>query len=475
MRYISFIKILIHIFFLRTFIKLFSGITITGKENLQQLDRYIIIANHNSHFDIIVLFCLLPVRDIVRTHAVADKKYFSKYLIVYRLVNFLFNPIWITRGDPGSKSDPLGGIKARIDMGDNIIIFPEGTRGKPGELQPFKSGIGRLMAQCSEIPIVPVYLSGTERALPKSSSLPLPFWNNVTIGPPQVCRGTHRDITQSLESILTELSRSESAHRHKRKHKKKIPPKTVAFLGIDGSGKSTISRMITKELSVSSGACIVSDGLEFYENGMSKEIQPLLTEKLREAIGSYAKKAKSLKRYKIPKLAELLLRNHLLQEAGRWYIPDFIIMDGCPLLNLVAWAALYKKEHFNEDVCSKAIAFLSREDSGIKQNDPIFTHFPELLYLKRLKIYKLMLPDVVVFLDVPPATAYKRITSRDEQKQVHETKEKLGELRNAYLIVCDVIQRNWHIPTSIIDGENTPENIAASGFEFINKYISTGN
>ena len=62
-------------------------------------------------------------------------------------------------------------------------------------------------------------------------------------------------------------------------------------------------------------------------------------------VSDYAKNAKSLKQYKIPKLTELLLRNVLLNEVKRWYHPDYVVMDGSPLLNLTSWAILYKKSY----------------------------------------------------------------------------------------------------------------------------------
>ena len=82
-----------------------------------------------------------------------------------------------------------------------------------------------------------------------------------------------------------------------------------------------------------------------YKNGHPKNIQPLITDEIRKIISSYAKKAKSLKGYKIPKLAELLLRDHILDEVKKWYSPDYIILDGAPLLNLTAWAYLYKQKY----------------------------------------------------------------------------------------------------------------------------------
>lgn len=470
---ITFWALLLHVLFLRPLLKLFSGINVAGKENLDHLNQYIIIANHNSHLDILLLYYLLPVSHIVRTHPVADQPYFSKSRLAFRLVNFFFKPIWVTRGKPNLADDPFGDIKRIIDSGQSVIIFPEGTRGVSGEMQHFKSGIGRLMAQYPEIPIVPVFLSGPERSLPKTSALLLPIWNNIIVGPPQICIGGHREITHHLENILIELSRSESARRHKRKTHEPRAVKHIAFLGIDGSGKSTTSKMVAASISDSSRVCLVSDELKFFEQGRTREIQPLITEKLRQVISGYAKNAKSLKLYKIPKLMELLLRNQLLREAERWYSPDLIVLDGSPLLNLLAWSVLYKKSTIDQNTCSTALAILSGRAGNIRRDDPIFSRFPELVHLKRLGLTKLALPDIVVLIDLPPEVACQRIEVRGEQKQVHETADKLGRLRRAYLQVCEVVQKDWQVSTVILDGEQTREDLCHAGIEFVRKSIVT--
>ncbi len=470
---ITFWAMLLHVLVLRPLVKLFSGINVAGKENLDHLKQYIIIANHNSHLDILLLFYLLPISHIVRTHPVADKPHFSKSRLVFRLVDFFFKPIWVTRGKPDLADDPFREIKRIIDAGQNVIIFPEGTRGVPGEMQHFKSGIGRLMTQYPEIPIVPVFLIGPERALPRASALLLPFWSNIIVGPPQLCIGGHREITHRLENILVELSRSESARRHKRKSHEQRVVKHIAFLGIDGSGKSTTSRMVAAAISDSSRVCLVSDELKFFELGRAREIQPLITEKLRHVISGYAKKAKSLKLYKIPKLMELLLRNQLLKETERWYSPDLIVLDGSPLLNLLAWSVLYKKDTIDQDTCSRALAILSGREGNIRHDDPIFDHFPELAHLKRLGLTKLALPDIVVLIDLPPDVACQRIETRGEQKQVHETAEKLGRLRQAYRQVCEVVQSDWHIPVEILDGEQTREDLCRAAIKFVKKSNDT--
>ena len=457
------LRVVTHLFVLRPFLKLFFGINVAGWRYLASLDQYIVIANHNSHLDTLLLFYTLPVKHILTTRPVAAEEYFSKNKVLFKLVNYLFRPIWIVRGQ--EVDDPLREMKEVLNSGQNIIIFPEGTRGVPGQIEKFKTGVGRLAVEYRNIPIIPVFISGTERAFPKKSAIPIPIWNNVTIGPPQIFKGESQDITTSLEKMIRELSESETAQRHKRSVRSK-PAFTFAVLGIDGSGKSTLSRMVSKKLSDTFRVCLVSDNLELYEKNKQKELQPLLTEKVREALGRYAKTAKSLKHYKIPKLAEILLRDHIMGDVQRWYTPDIIVQDGCPLINLAAWAKLYKEEYVDTHVCAKAIRILIGEREAIKKDDPIFTKFPELAALRRFKLDHMRLPNAVIMLDVAPAVSMQRIQSRGEQMQVHETEEKLSRLREGYLLVIQVVEQEFKIPTRILDGDSEIEKLTASALEF---------
>ena len=94
----SFLQVLLHIFVLRPLLKMFLGINVVGKENLHDLDRFIIAANHNSHLDTLLLFYILPVKQICRTHVVAAEEYFSRSKVVFWVVDCLLRPILIVRG-----------------------------------------------------------------------------------------------------------------------------------------------------------------------------------------------------------------------------------------------------------------------------------------------------------------------------------------------------------------------------------------
>jgi 1-acyl-sn-glycerol-3-phosphate acyltransferase len=446
--------LLLHLVVLRPLLHLVFGLNVRGRENLPGRGPCIIAANHNSHLDILMIYSALPARLIFAAHVVAAYDYFARHRKLFAAVDFLFRPIWVDRKTDGG--DTKDRMSALLDEGEIIIIFPEGTRGEAGQLGHFYSGVGYLAADHPEVPLLPVFLRGTERALPRKAALPLPIWQQVSIGPPQRLASRVEDITKTLRESILALERSGTASRHKRRperHKAYV----VAVLGVDGSGKSTLSRRLAVDLSSAGCACLIGDSLELFANGGPRAAQPLLKEKLRRWVSAQAKDAKSLARYKIPKLTELLLRDALLGEAERWYSPDLIFMDGSPLLNMTAWSILYRPELMSADFCARAMAILAGRGSA---KDPLYKEFPELVVMKRLGLTRLALPDAVIFLDIPPTVAIERIRNRGEKMQVHETEEKLGRLREAYLMVVDATRERMGLPSFVLDGDRDVDLIA---------------
>lgn len=462
------LKILIHILFLRPLVMLVFGINIRGRENIPCEDNYIMISNHNSHFDILLLFYLLPVRHIHKTHPVAAKEYFSKSKIVFKTVNFLFSPVWVSRGKLKSNIGFLDDLRENLGAGHNLIIFPEGTRGLPGQLQTFKGAVGKISEEHPEVPVIPVFLSGPERLLPKTSAIPVPMWNNVTVSPPQVFEEAGKVITRLLENTIREHDIKEKSIRHKRKAKRSYRMNSIAVLGIDGSGKSTLSRKLAIALSADTKITLLSDKLQYYKNGNPEYTLPFITEYSRQAIGRYAKHAKSLKHYKIPKLIELILRNSLIPKVRRWHKPEYLVLDGSPILNLTAWSILYKEDKFNDKVIEKAIRVLCNKGGEIPRTDSLYEDFPELKKLRKLGV-RFHLPETVIFLDTDPGIAIGRINKRGERKQVHEKEEKLAKLQKAYLSICQVLIERFDIPTMIIAGNKSIESTSNTAINFINK------
>ena len=453
------IRILLHVLIIRPLLYLLFGVNVVGRENLDSIDKFIIIANHNSHLDIFLLYLILPLKKIVQTHPVAALDYFDKPAWLFKAMCFLFRPLWVDRTEKSLSI--IRQMQRRLDEGHSIIIFPEGTRGEAGEVNDFQRGIGLTARKNPAVPIIPVYLEGPERVFPKKAPFPMPLWNHITVGPPQILQGKSRDITAELHKNLITLADEEKSYRQHRVSESRKPFAT-AFIGIDGSGKSTLSRHLIKLFK--GETCLISDGLELFNNGEPYHAQPLIVNEIRQWVGRKSKKAKNLPRYKIPKLAELLLRDRLLIEVNRWYRPDQIFMDGCPILNMTAWAGLFHEDCFNAEVCDKALHVLIGNDD-LPKNDRIFTQLPELNVMQKLNLNHLHLPDAVVFLDINPEVSIKRIKSRGQMVQAHENQEKLTKLSKAYHVVCDVLEKT--LPVYRLSGDNDLDILAQQTYAFI--------
>lgn len=451
-------------------LRVLFGVTVSGRENFGGLGRFVLVANHNSHLDVLLLYCALPRRQVGNTRPVAAADYFGKAGIVRRLLEALLDPVWIEREGAAGRADPVEVMTGVLRGGDNLIIFPEGTRGRPGEMQRFRTGLGRVIAGNPGVAVVPAYISGPEKVMPKGALVPLPLWNSVTVGPPLRGGGGIAEVTAAAEAAVRDLERMESARRHRRAARRARVSRSVAILGIDGSGKSSVSRLLAETASRGSTSAWVSDRLELFENGRPRDLQPLITDEVRKLVGRSAKKAGSLKLYKIPKLAELLLRDRLLGEIERWFAPRLIVLDGSPLLNLAAWSVLYRGDLSEED-CRRAIEALAGDETT-PAADPLFRKYPELLSLRRLGLARLRRPDAAVFLDLPPETAVERARKRGAAMQAHETAERLGRLSAAYRVVTGVAERRMGMAVLTIDASGPLDGILPKAEDFIRRVLT---
>ncbi len=136
-------------------------------------EQAVVVGNHDTHLDVFLLFSLFPLRRVGKVRAVAAEDYFGKGLRGL-LARLLFRTLLIPRGS-GDPLKALEPVRQALRRGESLVVFPEGTRGEPGVLLPFKSGIGSLMEEFPRIPVYPVALRGVERTLPKGGVFPVPF------------------------------------------------------------------------------------------------------------------------------------------------------------------------------------------------------------------------------------------------------------------------------------------------------------
>ena len=143
----------------------------------------IYFANHTSHIDTIAIWAALPIRLRYLTHPVAAKDYWGSGLRRYVATKAL-RAVLIDRSRSDPNANPLTPLIETLQLGESLIIFPEGTRGTTAVPGPFKSGLYHLAEQFPRVQLVPVYLENLHRSLPKSAALPIPMTCTVRFGTP---------------------------------------------------------------------------------------------------------------------------------------------------------------------------------------------------------------------------------------------------------------------------------------------------
>jgi 1-acyl-sn-glycerol-3-phosphate acyltransferase len=142
----------------------FAGvhISVDNRSNLESHQPYVFMANHASTIDIWALFLAIPRR--VRMIA---KKQLAR-IPLFGWVMWAGRFIFIDRQNAAAARRSIDDAGRRIRGGDSVLIFPEGTRTRDGQLGAFKKG-GFHLAMEAGVPIVPIALRGTRALMPRGS------------------------------------------------------------------------------------------------------------------------------------------------------------------------------------------------------------------------------------------------------------------------------------------------------------------
>lgn len=186
---------------MRRFLKLIVGVKMSDTSFLKKEKQFIIVANHNSHLDTMSIMASLPSTIIHKVKPVAAKDHFGKNWLSTLLSEKLVNSLLIDRkrDKENPKNDPIHQMIAELDKGNSLIVFPEGTRGKPEIEEPLKAGIALVLAARPDVTLVPAYMQGMGKAMPKGDSLIIPHTSQLVYGDPQKIRST--EVSQILDQI----------------------------------------------------------------------------------------------------------------------------------------------------------------------------------------------------------------------------------------------------------------------------------
>ena len=144
---------------------------ITGQEKFKSIKGpCIVVANHTSHMDALVLNCALPerIRWNVYSGAAADRWFIKgrKELVMQPWYQSMAMGTFPIQRGGGSRA--LDYPKWLLDKGCNLIIFPEGTRSTSRSMAKFRHGVSVLALE-KNVPVVPVFLTGLRKLRPKGS------------------------------------------------------------------------------------------------------------------------------------------------------------------------------------------------------------------------------------------------------------------------------------------------------------------
>jgi 1-acyl-sn-glycerol-3-phosphate acyltransferase len=148
-----------------------------GVEQVEWERPLVVMANHQSHFDIPVLYAALP-----RVLGMLAKQELFRIPLFGRAMRSI-GCVSIDRSDAAESRASLERAAQRVRTGSSIVVFPEGTRSTDGRVRELKKGPFYL-AEAAGAPIVPVGIRGTRAVLPKHAKVVRPGEVELHVGAP---------------------------------------------------------------------------------------------------------------------------------------------------------------------------------------------------------------------------------------------------------------------------------------------------
>jgi len=152
-------------------------VSVTGRDRIEKGRSYVVVSNHQSHYDIFVLHGWLLI-DIIWVMKQELRK-----VPLFGMVCAGTEQIFIDGSNREAALRSLDNARKRLTGGTSVIFFAEGTRSTTGKMGEFKKGAFR-MAMDLGLPILPVTITGTEHILPAGTFDLFPGRAGLAIHPP---------------------------------------------------------------------------------------------------------------------------------------------------------------------------------------------------------------------------------------------------------------------------------------------------
>jgi 1-acyl-sn-glycerol-3-phosphate acyltransferase len=400
----------------------------------------IVVANHNSHLDAPLLMTMFPIRRIAHIHPVAAADYFGKTAWRRTIVMIGMNAMAIERtAAPGR--DVLQPTIDALEAGETLIFFPEGSRGTPGVIGLFKPGIGKIVQSVPGVLVLPVFLSGAERSLPRGESVPLPLGLDVIIGKPRSYSPLldARAIADMIRADVVALAPPPPALPGPRPG----PPVGVVCCGIDADANRALVAALTARLGTAGRTIGLSDTiLEADEAGVrpSDGVPLVRSRRLPQAL-AWAFRTGGM--YRGNKFAEMIQRARLHEALQDGRTARFVVGVGSPVVDLLAWGeADFYSGAFDEKGLQQLLLYVSGQRRiPLRQWARFVRKAPEVWLLNVFDLAQPPAPDILVLTTRDPRSAMERIRSRGRALEPWENEEFLGRLQEGYRRVAAVLRK----------------------------------
>lgn len=190
--------------FMKPSIGIYGTPKVLGADKLAKTSGPVVfVANHHSHADTTILLATIPAKFRSKLSIAAGADYFFPNKFASALSALFIGAIPIDREKVSKLS--INNARKALESGDNLLIFPSGSRSPEGELTNHKPGAA-FIAQKARVPIVPIYISGTGTVLPKGKNWPTKAQCHVVFGDP-ILSTSHDDPRQLAKEAQASIER----------------------------------------------------------------------------------------------------------------------------------------------------------------------------------------------------------------------------------------------------------------------------
>nr|WP_321412273.1 lysophospholipid acyltransferase family protein [uncultured Carboxylicivirga sp.] len=179
-------------------------VTVKGRENIDKNQSYVIVANHQSGYDIFLLYGWIGID----FRWIMKKELRKAPAIGY--ASYKVGHIFLDRSSPRAAMESINEAKQRLINGTSVVIFPEGTRSGSNKMSSFKKGAFKIAFEL-DLPILPVTLVNTHKIYNKGFNL-LPGSVEMHIHKP-INTSEYHDRQDELRELTRETIASALTHK----------------------------------------------------------------------------------------------------------------------------------------------------------------------------------------------------------------------------------------------------------------------